>query len=111
MVASIYEYCREELASLLAGEPRYRLDQLWQGLWVDGVALEGITTIPKSLRTRLRNQFPPSLEVANDVANITCSSTSPTLSWPLKPACPVAQNVHPIAQPACDETHTVTRSS
>src|ERR1039458_3262425 len=69
MVASIYEYCREELASLLAGEPRYRLDQLWQGRWVDGVALEGITTIPKSLRTRLRNQFPPSLEVANDVAS------------------------------------------
>lgn len=68
-MASIYEYSKEELAALLEGEPRYRLDQLWQGLWVDGLALEGVTTIPKSLRERLAEQFPPSLEVANNVAS------------------------------------------
>ena len=31
--------------------------------------------------------------------------------WRSKPAWPVAQNVQPIAQPACDETHTVARSA
>ncbi len=44
-------------------------------------------------------------------ATITCSRTSPTSSWRVNPAWPVAQNVQPMAQPACDETHTVTRSS
>ena len=32
------------------------------------------------------------------------------VGWRSKPAWPVAQNVQPIAQPACDETHTVARS-
>jgi len=68
-VASIYEYSKEELAELLVGEPRYRLDQLWQGLWVDGLAIEEITTIPKSLRAKLVDAFPSSLEVLNDVAS------------------------------------------
>jgi 23S rRNA (adenine2503-C2)-methyltransferase len=68
-VASIYEYSRDELAELLVDEPRYRLDQLWQGLWVDGLAVEEITTIPKTLRARLAAAFPPSLEVVNDVAS------------------------------------------
>ncbi|HVB51367.1 MAG TPA: 23S rRNA (adenine(2503)-C(2))-methyltransferase RlmN [Acidimicrobiales bacterium] len=68
-MASIYEYSKEELAELLVGEPRYRLDQLWQGLWVDGLAIEEITTIPKSLRAKLVDAFPSSLEVLNDVAS------------------------------------------
>jgi 23S rRNA (adenine2503-C2)-methyltransferase len=67
MVASIYEYSKEELSSLLTGEPRYRIDQLWHGLWAEGLDIEAITTIPTSLRARLREQFPLALEVANDV--------------------------------------------
>jgi 23S rRNA (adenine2503-C2)-methyltransferase len=68
-VTSIYEYSKDELASLLKGEPRYRLDQLWHGLWAEGLEVGSITTIPTSLRARLREQFPSSLEVANDVAS------------------------------------------
>jgi 23S rRNA (adenine2503-C2)-methyltransferase len=68
-VTSIYEYSKEELASLLAGEPRYRVDQLWRGLWVEGLDIEAITTIPASLRASLREQFPSALDVANDVAS------------------------------------------
>ena len=66
---SVYEYSKEELSELLVDEPRYRVDQVWHGLWNDGQALEGITTIPKTLRARLAERFPPSLEVANDVAS------------------------------------------
>jgi 23S rRNA (adenine2503-C2)-methyltransferase len=66
-VASIYEYSKEELASLLEGEPRYRVDQLWHGLWSEGLDIEDITTIPASLRATLRAQFPAALEVVNDV--------------------------------------------
>ncbi|MHB8378976.1 MAG: 23S rRNA (adenine(2503)-C(2))-methyltransferase RlmN [Acidimicrobiales bacterium] len=68
-MASIYDYSKEELAALIDGEPRYRIDQLWHGLWTDALALDDVTTIPKRLRARLREQFPPSLDVMNDVAS------------------------------------------
>lgn len=64
---SAYEYTKEEFAELLVGEPRYRVEQVWHGLWTEGQAIDGITTIPKALRARLAEQFPPSLEVASDV--------------------------------------------
>ncbi len=66
---SVYEYSKEELSELLVDEPRYRTEQVWHGLWNEGQALEGITTIPKTLRAQLAERFPPSLEVANDVAS------------------------------------------
>lgn len=66
-MASVYEYTKEQLAELLADEPRYRVDQIWHGLWNEGESVELITTIPKSLRQRLAHQFAPSLTVAHDV--------------------------------------------
>jgi 23S rRNA (adenine2503-C2)-methyltransferase len=68
-VASIYECTKEELSALLEGEPRYRVEQLWRGLWTEGLSIGSITTIPASLRARLTEEFPPALEVANDVAS------------------------------------------
>ncbi len=66
---SIYQYSKEELTSLLDGEPSYRVDQLWHGLWVEARAIDEITTIPKALRARLVEEFPSSLRVVNDVAS------------------------------------------
>ncbi len=66
-VPSIYEYSRDELAETLEGEPRYRVDQVWHGLWNEAQQFSEITTIPTSLRSRLTEQFPVSLEVVNDV--------------------------------------------
>ena len=40
----------------------------------------------------------------------TCDAISPTVRLLRRPIWPVAQKVHPIAQPACDDTQTVTRS-
>jgi 23S rRNA (adenine2503-C2)-methyltransferase len=68
-VTSIYECSKEELAGLLEDEPRYRVEQLWHGLWTEGQRVESITTIPASLRARLAAEFPSALEVANDVAS------------------------------------------
>ena len=42
-------------------------------------------------------------------APITCSTISPVLRWRSNPACPVAQKLHPMAQPAWEDTHTVVR--
>jgi 23S rRNA (adenine2503-C2)-methyltransferase len=66
-MSSAYDVSKEELASLLEGEPRYRVDQVWHGLWVEAQSVGEITTIPKALRARLAEIFPPSIEVANDV--------------------------------------------
>jgi 23S rRNA (adenine2503-C2)-methyltransferase len=66
-MSSAYEVSKEELATLLEGEPRYRVDQVWHGLWVEAQLVGEITTIPKSLRARLTELFPPSIDVVNDV--------------------------------------------
>lgn len=47
---------------------------------------------------------------ASRAAITTCSTISPTVSWRVKPAWPVAQKPQAIAQPAWLLTHTVTRS-
>ncbi|MGH3732869.1 MAG: 23S rRNA (adenine(2503)-C(2))-methyltransferase RlmN [Acidimicrobiales bacterium] len=66
---SIYQYSKEELTSLLEGQPSYRVDQLWHGLWDEASAIGDITPIPKALRDRLMAEFPGGLTVVNDVAS------------------------------------------
>jgi 23S rRNA (adenine2503-C2)-methyltransferase len=66
-VPSVYELTKEELAEQLGGEPRYRVDQVWHGLWNEAQDFEQITTIPKALRTSLSERFPSSLCVVNEV--------------------------------------------
>jgi 23S rRNA (adenine2503-C2)-methyltransferase len=66
-MSSAYEYTKEQLGDLLGDEPRYRVDQVWHGLWNEAQTFSEITTIPRTLRSRLHEQFKPSLEVANDV--------------------------------------------
>jgi 23S rRNA (adenine2503-C2)-methyltransferase len=62
-----YEYTKQELAALLVDEPRYRVDQVWHGLWNEAQEFAEITTVPKALRVRLAEQFAPGLSVVNDV--------------------------------------------
>ncbi len=64
---SIYQYSKEELTALLSGEPSYRVEQLWHGLWSDALAIADVTTLPKAMRAALAEQFPALLRVVNDV--------------------------------------------
>ena len=66
---SIYELDLSDLASLLDDEPRYRVGQVWRGLWDEALDVSGITTVPKALRQRLAAQFAPALEVAHEVTS------------------------------------------
>ena len=43
------------------------------------------------------------------LACANCSTISPALKFPSSPSVPVAQNVHPILHPTCDDTHSVVR--
>ncbi len=56
-----YDPDRSQLAELLDGEPRYRLDQLWTGLYQQFAEPEELTALPKALRAKLAAQLPSSL--------------------------------------------------
>lgn len=58
---SPWTWSPEEWAEALDGEPSYRLDQLWQGLYRQGQAPGEITTLPARLRQHLGTLVAPAL--------------------------------------------------
>ena len=56
-----YELTRDQFAEFLDGEPRYRLDQLWDGLYTNLADPADITNLPKALRQRLEDELPTAL--------------------------------------------------
>lgn len=60
-MSSLYQPTRDELGEILSGEPRYRLDQLWTGLYTHFQRPQDITTLPTALRVRLSEELPESL--------------------------------------------------
>jgi 23S rRNA (adenine2503-C2)-methyltransferase len=60
-VTTRYDVDRTQLAEQLAGEPRYRLDQVWQGLYTQLATPEELTSLPKALRARLDDELPLAL--------------------------------------------------
>ena len=69
MITTLYQPTRDEIASILEGEPRYRLDQLWSGLYNQFQHPADITTLPAALRTRISNELPESLiEVTRSIS-------------------------------------------
>ncbi len=59
--ATRYDLTREQLAELLAGTPRYRVDQVWSGLYSRFGEPESWTDLPKLLRTDLAELLTPAL--------------------------------------------------
>ena len=70
MSRSPWDPSREEWTDLLDGEPRFRVDQVWQGLHEHGLAPWDQTNLPKALRSRLADEFSPALsEVVRSVGD------------------------------------------
>lgn len=63
MTPTLYDLDRAGLGTVLSGEPRYRLDQLWQGLYEQFHDPAELTTIPKTLRARLADQLGTALRL------------------------------------------------
>lgn len=61
-----FDVSRDELAELLAGEPRYRVEQVWRGLYEQLAAPSELTSLPKGLRTRLDEQLPWALTLVTE---------------------------------------------
>mmetsp|Transcript_29603 Transcript_29603/g.74030 ORF Transcript_29603/g.74030 Transcript_29603/m.74030 type:complete len:259 (-) Transcript_29603:69-845(-) len=64
---------------------------------------------PIPMKTTLLSRSPRDL--SSMAKRAACSKISSEVSWREKPICPVAQKVHPIAQPTCDEMHAVRLKS
>ena len=77
MSAVRYGVTREELAATLDGLPRYRVDQVWQGLYEQLAAPEDMTALPKALRSQLAEQLPASLRLAHE----SVSDRGDTVKW------------------------------
>ncbi len=70
MTTSRYQVDRDELAALLADEPRYRVDQVWQGLYEQLREPDEMTSLPKALRATIDEVLPPGLsEVTRSVGD------------------------------------------
>jgi len=62
-VATRYDMDKAAIAELLAGEPAFRVNQVWHGLYQDLLTPAEMTTLPKALRERLSRELPSALEV------------------------------------------------
>jgi 23S rRNA (adenine2503-C2)-methyltransferase len=65
-VPTRYDATREDLAEVLAGEPAYRIRQVWDGLHRRLVAPTGMTDLPAPLRDRLEEALPLALTMAEE---------------------------------------------
>jgi 23S rRNA (adenine2503-C2)-methyltransferase len=59
---SLYDYTQDHFAQLLSGAPKYRLTQLWEGLYTHFLEPHDIATLPADLRTLISHEAPSSLQ-------------------------------------------------
>ena len=72
-----YDLDREALGDLLATEPRYRLDQVWDGLYRQLGEPSDLTNVPKALRRRLDEELPVALHRTAE----SVSDDGDTVKW------------------------------
>ncbi len=69
-MTSPWDLDRAALTQLLDDQPSYRVDQVWKGLYDQGVSPADISTLPRSLRERLESELVPALDlVTRSVSN------------------------------------------
>ncbi len=69
-IRTLYQLGRAELAEVLADQPTYRRDQVWEGLYSRHESVGQMTSLPKQLRDQLDTELPTALsEVTRSVAD------------------------------------------
>jgi 23S rRNA (adenine2503-C2)-methyltransferase len=61
-----YDVTRDELGALLEGTPRYRVDQVWSGLYEQFTEPEDWTNLPKAMRAELDERLPSALRLVTE---------------------------------------------
>jgi 23S rRNA (adenine2503-C2)-methyltransferase len=74
---SRYDWSREDVGALLEGEPRYRVDQVWQGLHEHGTEPTQWSNVPKALRAKVADALPAGLVQAAE----SVSDDGETVKW------------------------------
>ena len=76
-----YRIDRTTLATILGDAPRYRVDQVWKGLYEQGLPLDALTALPRQLRDTLDADLPLALEAAHE--SISDDGDTVKLLWSL----------------------------
>jgi len=76
---SRYDLSRAALAELLAGQPSYRVDQVWTALYEHGAEPEEMTTLPKALRASLAGESAFASALSPVVSSV--SDDGATVKW------------------------------
>jgi 23S rRNA (adenine2503-C2)-methyltransferase len=79
-VPTRYDLDRDGLAGILAGEPRYRVGQVWDGLYRQLASPAELTTLPRPLRDRLDRDLPAALEAVTE----SIDASGATVKWLLR---------------------------
>jgi len=74
-----YDLGREELADLLDGEPRYRVEQVWDGLYRQLVSPGELSSLPAKLRSRLEAE--EALSPALGLVTVSRADRGSTVKW------------------------------
>ena len=74
---SRYDWTRAEIADLLAGQPRYRVDQVWEGLHQHGTEPSEWSNLPKAARATLTDALVPALTPLTE----SVSHDGQTVKW------------------------------
>jgi 23S rRNA (adenine2503-C2)-methyltransferase len=78
---SRYHVSRAELGDLLHDQPRYRVDQVWSGLYEQLVSPPEMTSLPKSLREQLDAALP--LALTEEVRRVSDGGDTVKYLWRL----------------------------
>ena len=76
-MTSLFDVSRQDLAALLRDQPRYRVDQVWQGLHQQLAFPAELTTLPKAVRAELEAALPPALSAVT----ASISDNGDTVKW------------------------------
>jgi 23S rRNA (adenine2503-C2)-methyltransferase len=87
MPVTAYHASRPELGEILAGEPRYRVDQVWRGLYEQLCAPDELTTLPKALRARLAETLP--LALTPELRRVSDGGDTVKYLWRLHDGSPI----------------------
>jgi 23S rRNA (adenine2503-C2)-methyltransferase len=68
-VSTRYDVTRDELAAMLDGAPRYRVDQVWAGLHEQLAEPDEWTALPRELRASLAARLPAALTFVSESAD------------------------------------------
>ena len=64
-----YDVTRDELGVMLSDAPRYRVDQIWSGLYEQFAEPDDWTNVPKALRQELATRLPAALRPVTESAS------------------------------------------